>query len=253
MFIIRKILLYLTPLLFILGAEFIREYRELWWVMLVVSGLLLVVTVFDYTKRKLNARFFNFLITPFALFLSTYLVLFYLDSLIVYRGVTFGTAIFLFLILDQTLNYFYFSMKYQPYTLESFSFYTNILSMFYWSVSLFSTLIFLHYNRFIIAAIGLLMGGVLVYQLFWINKISWQKSQLFVYVIPIVLAELFLAISYLPSSFYVNAFLLTISFYLMVGLARLFLQENLNKKNVTTHILISAVSVILIIVTAQWG
>jgi hypothetical protein len=253
MFILRRILLYLNPILFIAGAELIRVQETSWWVFFLISLILLLVTIWEFAKRKLNKRFFNFLIAPLIFFLSSFSFLLFVENALVYRIAAIGSAFLLFLFLDQVLNYFYFSFKYQPYTLESFSFYTNIFAVFFLSTSLFSALIFLHYNRFLIAAIGLLFIGLMAYQIFWVNKISWAKSHLFVFIIPLCLTELFLAISYLPTSFFVNAFLISILFYLMIGLSRQFLLETINRKNVIYYLSISAAAIVAILATAQWS
>jgi len=252
MFIIRRLILYLNPIVLIIGLEFSREKKDWWWLPLLISGLLLLVTIWDFSKRKINKRYFDFLITPFVLFLSNVALLMFIESLWLYRLILVIGAVFLYLYLDQLLNYFYFSRRYQPYTLENFSFYINVLSVFFISATLFGGLIFLHFNIFILAFISLVFYFLLTYQVFWVNKISWSKSYLFSFIIPLVLAELLIAISYLPTSFYVNGFLVAVFFYLMIGLSRLFLQENLLKKNILSHIIISLLAIIVILLTAQW-
>jgi hypothetical protein len=161
-------------------------------------------------------------------------------------------ALLLYLFLQQILNYFYFSLKYQPYTLESFSFYINIVSIFFVATTLYGAIMFLQYNRFVIAGIGLFIFGLSVYQILWVNKISWMKSNLFLFAIPLTLAELFIAISYLPTTYLVDGVVVAIFFYMMIGLTRLFLLEQLNKKNVAVQLAFGALALAVVLATASW-
>lgn len=252
MLISKKLLRYLNPIYFVFALEFIRIKKSWWWLVLVIGLLLLIFTVWDYSKKKFDKRFLNFLITPFFLWLCSFTLLLFTEQRFLYHGIVAAIALLLFLFLEQVLNYFYFPIKYQPYTLENFSFYLNLLSALALSVSLFGSLIFLRLNIFIAAAICYLVVFALVKQVFWANKIDWSKYLIFCFVIPLIISELFIALSYLPISFYVNGLIIALSFYLMVGLSRLFLVGNLNKKNTINYIIITALAIIILLATAQW-
>ena len=66
------------------------------------------------------------------------------------------------------------------------------------------------------------------------------------------MVEIFFALNFLPVSFYVNAFALTIVFYLMIGLSRQFLLENLNRKSVISHLVIASLVLVVVFASAQW-
>lgn len=252
MFIIKRLLLYLNPLVFIFSLEMIRSQQNIWWVFFAVSVVLLVVTIWDFTKKKLSKNFLFFLLGPLLFLLSMWTFLLFIENVWVFRMVELIGVVFLYLLLEQILNFHYFALKYQPYTLENFSFYTSILSAFFFSASLFSVFIFLRLNIAMVVTVGFILFSLIIFCVFWSNKISWSKSYIFNLIIPFILAELLLALSYLPTNFYVNAFLLTAGFYAVAGLSKSFLTESLNKKVIINYLIVSVTAVIAILLTATW-
>jgi len=162
MFVFRRLLLYLNPIYFIASLEFIKVKQGFWWLALLLGIVLILFTVFEFTKRKLEKKFFNFLLAPMILFLSSFAFLLFIEDILIYNVATIASAVFLYLFLDQIFNYFYFNLKYQPYTLESFSFYINILAVYFLASSLFSSLIFLRFNRFLFALVLIVLTGLMV-------------------------------------------------------------------------------------------
>ncbi len=253
MFIVRRLLTYLNPLVFWGGVELLRFYPRWWWAVLLFGVLLLLVTIWDFSKREWNKRLLFFLLSPFILFISSFVFVLFAENILLIRLVCAITAILLFLTIDQTLNYFYFSTKYQPYTLENLALFNNIISFFYFSSAIFSALIFLRIMLLLAVGLIYLVGFLLVFQIFWASKIEWSKSKIFCFIVPLMLTEIFIALTYLPLSFYVNALLLSTAFYFFVGLSRLFAQGNLNKRSVIIYSTIATISNILILITAQWS
>lgn len=253
MFIVRRLLTYINPLIFWGGVEFLRYYPRLWWAVLLLMVGLLTFTIWDFSKREFNKRLLAFLLSPLILLLSSFVFIVFLENLIILRVVCAISAVLLFLTIDQTLNYFYFTSKYQPYTLENLALYNNIISFFYFSSALFSALIFLRLMLLLAVVLIYLVSFLLIFQILWISKIDWSKAKIFCVIIPLMLTELFVALTYLPLSFHVNALLLATGFYFFVGLSRLFLAGTLNRRNVLTHVLIASVLNILILITAQWS
>ena len=74
------------------------------------------------------------------------------------------------------------------------------------------------------------------------------------YVIIITLAtvEIFWAVSFLPTSIYVNGMVVVISYYLLAGLARNWLLGIRGRKVVKRYLLISFVALAIVLLTAKW-
>src|SRR3989339_309192 len=110
MFVIRKALVFLNPILFIIGLEVVFRNKDYWWIALVVSIVLLLLTIWDFTKRKLNFRFLNFLLSPLLFLLISYWFIFFINTELYFRLIYSVVALFQLVLLDQVLNYFYFTI-----------------------------------------------------------------------------------------------------------------------------------------------
>jgi len=233
--------------------EMIWIEQAWWWSLMLVYLAVLILTLFEFSKRKLAARTLSFYIAPLLFALMSYLFLFFVETVWLYRLVYVIGAGLLYLYLDQLLNYFYFTVKYQPYTLESLSLYINIISIFYLTSSMLSLIIFLHLSPLLTAVFYYAVAAVLVYQLLWSHKYTWDQMKLFVTLVPLVLAETLYVISFLPFNYYVGGIVVAILFYLMMNLIRMFLSDHAPRRVVITNISVSFVLIIIILATAQWS
>ncbi|OGF30548.1 hypothetical protein A2300_01685 [Candidatus Falkowbacteria bacterium RIFOXYB2_FULL_35_7] len=114
-------------------------------------------------------------------------------------------------------------------------------------------MIFLRLNIFILLFIVYTLSLAMIYSIYWSHKIIWAKSKLFIFIVPLILLELFWAVSYLPFNYYVNGILMAVFLYVLVGLGKLFLQESLNKKQIINYLVVAVISIILIVFSAQWS
>lgn len=252
MFLFKRGLLYFNLIFWIGGLEYVRLNKSLAWWFLGLEVVLLLITIWNFTKKTFNRRFFNFLITPMIFSISSFGLLLFVSVDLYYHLLVFVSGIMLFLFLEQILNYFYFAVRYQPYTLEYFSFYWNILAIMAFSSCLFGFRILYQYNLYLVASVYLILIFFITKEIFWVNKIEWEKYALFCLTLPIIMFELFVVFSYLPSSYYVNAVILTVVYYMMISLSRLFLQEKLNRRNLLSHIIVGGISILVVLFTAQW-
>ena len=252
MFLFKRLLLYFNLIFWIGGLEYVRLNKTWAWWFLGLAVVLLFLTIFDFTKKTFNRRFFNFLITPLIFSISVFGSLLFVFVDLYYHLIVLGSGIFIYLFLEQILNYFYFAVRYQPYTLEYFSFYWNMLAVMAFSSCLFGFYILYQFNVYLLAGIYLALIFLVTKEIFWVNKIEWNKYALFCVAIPLIMFELFVVFSYLPSSYYVNAIILTVIYYVLIGLSKLFLQEKLNSKNLLSHLIVGGVSMLVVLFTAQW-
>ncbi|PIR93775.1 hypothetical protein COT97_04790 [Candidatus Falkowbacteria bacterium CG10_big_fil_rev_8_21_14_0_10_39_11] len=253
MFLLRKFLLFLNPVMFVMALELIKAEQSWWWILFLLNFVLIVGTLFEFSKRKLKARTLSFYIAPIIFLITSYLFVFFVESVWLYRLVYVVGAGLIYLYLEQLLNYFFFTVKYQPYTLESLSLYINIISTFYFTSSILSTIIFLHLSPLMASVFYYAVLAVIVYQLLWSNKYSWPQMKLFVIFIPLVLAELVYVVSFLPFNYYVGGLLVAVFFYLFMNLTKMFLAESMHRRVVITNISVSFIIIIIILATSQWS
>ena len=104
MFILKKFLLYLTALIFAAGAELIRLKPTWWLIIIIVILLFLVFAIWNFSKKTINRRFLNFLITPVVFCLGVLVFLFFIEKNWLYHIIVILTAILLYLFLEQILK-----------------------------------------------------------------------------------------------------------------------------------------------------
>ncbi len=97
-----------------------------------------------------------------------------------------------------------------------------------------------------------MITGVLFYQAIWINKITWLKSWSYILINSLVIAEFFLVISFLPTSFYVNGIILATVYYFILGLSRSYLLDKFEKKIIKKYIAVVLIVLIIVLGTARW-
>jgi len=252
MYVFHRILLFLIPIAWIVGMEVVKKYYSSWWIVGICFFVLLLAVNFFICKKKLNKNFLHFLILPFCFSVSGFLFLIFLVNLTLYHVLVVLIALILYFLVKQYYLYFYFPLKYQPYSLESLSVYIIMAAIFFLFSSLFAARILLRFDLILLLLIMVVMLSLIVYYFYWINKISFNRSKIFIIITALIAAELFVAISYLPTSYYVNAFMITISLYLVLNLGKLFLLDLLNKRRIINHIVVATIALLAVILTARW-
>ncbi len=111
----------------------------------------------------------------------------------------------------------------------------------------------LKFNSTLALLVALTIVGLVLYQFFWVHKIIWRASWPFVVVICLILFEATIVLSYLPVGYYVSAFIVTLMAYVMLGTSRAFLQNMLNRKLVTSYLLVASIMAVIVLFSARWS
>ncbi len=142
--------------------------------------------------------------------------------------------------------------KYQAFTLENFSWYLNIVTSFFAISSFFGFIVFINLSLVLSILFVLVLSSLLFYQLWWIQKLEIKSFWLYGTLAVVIAAETFLALRFLPFSFYVLAFWWTGIWYIaeriLLGVARDSLQP---RKIIRLSISVLVVALILT-ATTRW-
>jgi len=155
--------------------------------------------------------------------------------------------------LELTYLRFHLRLKYQVHSLENISTYINLIIVFFSTSSFFGLIIFLDFSFWILTAIFAVLIILLNYQIVYSSEAPLNSSWLYILAITLMMIEIFWSVSFLPTSIYANGLIVTISYYLMSGLARNWLLGIQERKVVFRYLLISFISLIIILVTAKWS
>lgn len=253
MLILNRSIPYLATILVWLWLYLMTSFVTFWYIfviILIISVLVLMLKLFNLQYRK--KEFFAFLITTLFLVISSVLFLFFVDSFLIRQIAIVVISILIGYYYNNIFQFLYLPKSYQPYSLENISGYLNLLSLFLFFTGIFSVLIFFDppFSLMIISSFVLTL--VLTMQTFWVHKVDFSKVKLFLLVVSLIMAELFWAVHYLPSSFYVSGLLLAIIYYMLIVLGLNYFTSNLEKSNIKRTLLIGSTMIILLLTTAQW-
>lgn len=186
-----------------------------------------------------------FLLSGFglSLFLESFWPRFFLAAIVVCLSWLFGENVFTFLHLPA---------KYRAYAIEHLSLIMNVLTVFLFAATGFGLILFIQTSVFFLMGICFALAAFVICGTLWVSKIDHKKSLLYGLTGAVLLTELFMALSYLPTGFYANAAWLTLMMYIYVGLMRAHLLEKMSFIVVRRYVLISVILATFIAVTTRW-
>ncbi|MEK7159276.1 MAG: hypothetical protein AAB766_02115 [Patescibacteria group bacterium] len=253
MFVLRRLILWLVPILWILGLELTKSNVSYFWPVIIVLLVYFLFTCFVVCKGRLDKTFLRFIILPIFFGASGFVFLLFSVSAIFFHLMVLAIALALYALLKQYFTFFYFPFKYQPYSLESLTFYIGLVLFYFLFSGVFASMTLLKFNSTLALLVALTIVGLVLYQFFWVHKIIWRASWPFVVVICLILFEATIVLSYLPVGYYVSAFIVTLMAYVMLGTSRAFLQNMLNRKLVTSYLLVASIMAVIVLFSARWS
>jgi len=238
--------------LFLLGEIFIF-YPQSLFVIIILSVILIFLSLWQLTGRQIkNSQLWNFLIAPFFLFEGWIFLAVFLEERWVKHLFLVIIVFFLLIFLHNLFLFLYRPLYYRAYSLENISNYLDLLAIWLWYSSFFGLIIFLGLSPGLFVLPIIIISALIYYQSIWVNKIEIKNHWPYLIIVNLLLAEVFLAVSFLPTNFYVNGLILTVVYYVLSGLSRNFILKKLNKIIIARHLLFGIFILILGLLTAKW-
>jgi len=244
---------YAVALVVSLGFVWMIWQPAWFWIGAVVAWifcLYLCARLVSFDWREKTYRFF--LLTPVLFLASSLGVFLFLESFWLQIALGIVTAACLFFFTEQVFYYLHLPVRYQAYTIEHLSLVLHVLVLYFCASIGFGLQLFLQIPLWLIAPVIFLLMCYMLAATFWVSKIEHDLVRSTVIAGAVLITEFFLALSLLPSGLYVNAAILTIFFYLFLGLTRAHFFENLSRIFLRRYLLIACGLLVLIVGTAQW-
>jgi len=178
-----------------------------------------------------------------SLFLESFWPRFFVAACVVGLSWLFGENVFTFLHLPA---------KYRAYAIEYLSLIMNVLTVFLFAATGFGLILFIQTSVFFLMGICFGLAAFVICGTLWVSKIDHRLALLYGLTGAVLLTELFMALSYLPTGFYANAAWLTLMMYVYVGLMRAHLLEKMSFMVVRRYVLISGILAAFIAATTSW-
>lgn len=237
---------------FILLQQLVDQPKNIFSITLLIF-LAAAVSIWQLSGRKIfDKKFWQFIITPEILLMTGILFLSFLEGNIFKQAFIYAVVAANWIFYEVAYYWFFSRPKYQPHALENISTHINLISIFLLASSLFSLVIYFNLPPWGISLIFIAVSLLLTYQLVWASGSTISSAWIYILVVALVTFEIFYAVRFLPTSFYVSGMLVTIGYYFMSGLTRNYLLDIKDSTVMKRYAIISISALVIIVLTAKW-
>jgi len=231
------------------------HWRNLWgiYALLLAAVIAVVWSVIGIAGIKKTAEFFLIVTTPVFLAIGTFLFLLFLESWWLPQIIALFTSIMIGIYLENIYLRRYNPEKYQEYSLANISSFMNLFLFYEISAALFGFIVFLRFEVWAASLIIIAIAFFITHQNLWIVSPDFTKNWLYIIIVPFVAGELFWVMNFLPSSIYVNAFILAVMYYIVMGLAKNQVLRIINRRIFFRYAYIGGISLVVVLATAKWA
>lgn len=241
----------IIPVLIFFFLELILISPSFVYAIALLTNAILVLLIFLFKKKYKNQFSIQFIIFPLLFLNST---LFY--SLLITK-IIFVTPIYFlcsYIIYKYFKNVYYCLSRNQAYKkadLENISSYGNLILVFFFFSGIFGLSSFLGISAWVLAIAIVPFISLIIYQVLWINGVGYKQSLLFMILGAFIILELAWAIFFLPYTNISLGLILTICYYVYIGLTRFYLKGNLENKIINRYLIVGVASIIIIILSSK--
>lgn len=194
-----------------------------------------------------------FLLTPLFLGLSQFLFVLFLEGWLLRHIIAVVPSIILGVFLENTFLRYHNREKYLEYSMGNILSFLNIVILYMFSAVFFGFIVYIEFEIWMATFLVTIILFCLTFQVMHLQGVALSKSWTYIFILSLVCAEFFWVINFLPSSIYVNAIILTIIYYSMIGISKNFLLGILNRSIVLRYLGISAICLLIVFFTAKWS
>ena len=223
---------------------------------IIIAFLIIAVCwlgTWQLTDRKFfNKKLWQLVITPATLLVGGILFFSFLENpqlqqifLVFFAGAlwTYFEVVYLWL---------HFRPKYQPHSLENISTDLNLVTIFLTASGLYGLMVFFGLPLWELTMLFIITAELLTHQMVWASGATLSTQWPYVSIITLAVSQVFVAVSYLPSSMYVNGILVTLSYYFMSGIARNWLLDIKDTKVIRRYLLLALIAAGVVLLSAKW-
>ncbi len=204
----------------------------------------------DYRWR--DKAFWGLMATP-ALFLSGAVALFVLaDAGSVRMVIMLATTFLSYFYAEHLFHFVHLPAVYQAYGLQNTGGVMSILTVFYFAASLYALGSFVRIPLVILAAMLFVLLLVSASSALWIAKVPRERALTYALAAAVLFTELYAAVSYLPIAFMTGGALVSVLYYMYMGLSRAHVQAKLGRKVVRRYVGVGSIMLLALLLTAKW-
>ncbi len=226
---------------------------------LVIAVLLLFVVAPVLLARLLlwevkRPAFWVFLGVPMFMIASAFLFFLFLEADTGKWLLALSVITSVGLYAENLFTFYHLPSAYQAYSLEYLSLVISIASGFFFTAGANGAHLFLpeYVPLWMPTVIVFLATFLSTLAMFWVSKVGFETGRRYAFGGALLMTELFLALSFLPTSFVTNAAAYAIFLYVYLGLMRAHVLEKLSKKVVRRYAVTAVLLLAIIFLSAKW-
>jgi len=253
MIILHKISTFLAGIIVAVGFALMIYFPFLSLGVIPAVLLLLFVLLARLNDWQIQTyRFWNFVGTPIIFAFSGLVLFLFFEGSTEKALMGLVAAFGVFLFTEHQFAYLHTPPLYKPYSLENLSLVLNVLTVFWLAAASYGLMIFLHVPLVLTGLAFFILNIFVVYNMLWISKVEHSRALAYALGGAVILTEMYLAVAYLPISFYVSATVISVFFYVYQGLCRAHLLDKLTKSIMLRYVTLGSGIVLLVLSTAKW-
>ena len=244
---------FILPLaIFILLESIYLNTKAIYFTLPISIILIFLAVLVLVIKSKSGEKWWNFIIFPIFLLLAFDGLSLILVSKLAVQILYIACSILLYYYFFSIYLFFYKPGLYKSFTIENLANYGSFIIFFLLSLLIYGLESILDVPVWILILLVMGYSLLITYQVFWAHKVEVKKALIFSFINCLILVEIAWTISYLPVKYSVAAMALSICYYIAIGLSRLYLLEKLDSATIKLYLSLGLVSLLIIMLTAQW-
>ncbi len=248
----KNFFLFLVPIiLWILCQAFLAKPRFFYFAV-ALGVLLILVSVRYLVKKTKNSHWLNFAFSPLLLFLSFCIYALVLTNSFWLQVVFILIAWFCFRYFRNLFNYLSHETRERTERLDNLLLIGGFLTIFATSATLYTLPAFLNWPFWAMLLVFIPVTFLLFNQFLLLRKISLTSGGAIIILDVLVLTEIAWVLSLLPLNFNVLGCLTAVFYYLLLVINRLYWRNSLSLKNIRTPLILVAIVLFLLFLTARW-
>ena len=254
----NKFLPIITSFLIFFFLETFFFYPKSIYINLILVNLLFFFFIKKLLKLKVKKRWLSYLTLPsfFTLGIVAYSTM--IPNEIIIQFLFALNILFIYLYFKTLYLFFYKKLENKFSSIENIFSFGNFLSFFFLSSSLYGLYSHLSIPIVIILVVMLVIFALLVYNIIFILKLknkTIENKNIIIYIIIfcVILIELASTVSFLPFNHKITGLILSICYYMLVGLAKYYLfLGTIEMKKIKLYLGFGFSAIFFILVTAKW-
>lgn len=213
-------------------------------------SLLLFARLLVWDVRRTG--FWVFLGMPFFLLVSSLAFFLLLEQnegkWLLAATVTLGLVLF----SENLFSFYHLPRAYQAYSLEYLSLMLAVAGLFFTTSATYLAQVFLEAPLWGTAPLIAVIVFAVFVAVFWVSKMSWEAGRMYAGIGALLLTEVYIACSWLPTGYTTNAAIFAVCVAWYLGIMRAHAFQKVNKLLLVRHSIFAAILLLFLFLTTPW-